>query len=307
MPAAPAAARGANAVVGGVRFTHADRVFYPEAGITKLDVAQYYAAVRDWALPHLADRPLTVLRCPEGREETCFYQKHWNVNLPRAVGKVGIPEDTGKAEYLMIGEAAGLFALVQMSVLEIHPWGATAKKFENPDRVVFDLDPDVGLPWQRVVEAALALRDELREIGLESFAKTTGGKGLHVIVPLTPRLGWDEIKGFAKTLVERFAAKQPRAYTTNMSKRARADRIYLDYLRNSRGATAIGAYSPRARPGAPVATPLFWDEVEAAVRPDRFTIATVPDRLRGLSADPWENIGTIRQSLGAAIRKKLGL
>jgi bifunctional non-homologous end joining protein LigD len=198
-------------------------------------------------------------------------------------------------------------ALVQLSILEIHPWGSTVPNVEKPDMVTFDFDPDVDLPWERVTEAALEMREALVGIGLQSFAKTTGGKGLHVVVPLAPKLDWDAAKEFAKWVSERFAKAYPDRYTTNMAKRARSGRIFIDYLRNGRGATAIGAYSTRSRAGASVATPLSWDEVEAGVKPDGFTVLTVPDRLARLSADPWSEFGKVKQSIGARVRREIGI
>jgi bifunctional non-homologous end joining protein LigD len=292
-----------------VRLSHPDRVLYREDGITKLTVAQYYAAVRDWALPELADRPLSLVRCPEGYDKECFYQKHATSAVPKVVGRVEIPEGvgTGTGTYTYIEDFAGLVAMVQMGVLEIHPWGSTVKKLETPDRITFDFDPDVGLPWDRVTAAAIEMREALLGVGLQSFAKTTGGKGLHVVVPIAPKLGWDEIKEFSKWVAERFTAAYPARFTTNMAKRARTGRIFIDYLRNGRGATAIGAYSARARPGAPVATPLFWEEVEKGVKPDGFTVLTVPDRMKRLKSDPWDEIGKIRQSISAKVRRAAGI
>ena len=289
----------------GVRLTHPDRVLYPEDGITKLDLARYYAALGAWAVPHLAGRPLTLVRCPDGQGKPCFYQKHLGKGAPEAIGHVDIAEDGETVAYPVIENLAGLIGLVQMSVIEIHPSGATAEKLDTPDRITFDLDPDEGLAWERVTEAAVDIREALRAIGLESFAKTTGGKGLHVVVPLQPRLGWDEVKAFTKWVADQFVAQSPERFTANQAKRARRGRIYIVYLRNSRGATAIGAYSPRARPGATVSTPLFWEEVENGVRPVGFTVATVPERLAGLKKDPWAEIGKLRQSISAAVRRQV--
>jgi bifunctional non-homologous end joining protein LigD len=170
-----------------------------------------------------------------------------------------------------------------------------------------DLDPDEGLPWERVTEAALDVRDALLGIGLRSFAKTTGGKGLHVVIPLTPKLGWDEVKTFAKWIADSFVAQRPEDFTANMAKKARQGRIYIDYLRNGRGATAVGAYSPRARSGAPVSTPLFWEEVEKGVRPEGFTVGAVSNRVATLGSDPWAEMGKVRQSISAALRRRIGL
>ncbi len=299
-------ARDGSMTYEGVRLTHPDRPLYPEDGFTKLDLARYYAAVGQWALPQLAGRPLTLVRHPGGQGKPGFYQKHLSKGAPAAIGHVEITEEGTTEAYPVVEDLAGLIGLVQMDVLEIHPWGSTAEKLETPDRVTFDLDPDEGLPWPRVTEAAAGIRDALAAIGLQSFAKTTGGKGLHVVVPLQPKLGWDEVKNFTKWVADQIVAQSPEAFTANQTKRARRGRIYIDYLRNSRGATAIGAYSPRARRGAPVSTPLFWEEVEKSVRPEGFTVVTVPQRLAALESDPWAEIGGLRQSISAAVRRRMG-
>jgi bifunctional non-homologous end joining protein LigD len=298
-------ARDGSMMFEGVQLTHPDRVLYPEDRLTKLDLAQYYRAVADWALPNLAHRPLTLVRCPGGQGKPCFYQKHLGKGAPDAIGHVDITEGEETVAYPVIGDLAGLIGLVQMNVIEIHPSGATAEKLDTPDRITFDLDPDEGLEWSRVTEAAIDIRNALLAIGLQSFAKTTGGKGLHVVVPLQPKLGWDEVKTFTKWVADQFVAQSPDRFTANQAKRARRGRIYIDYLRNSRGATAIGAYSPRARPGATVSTPLFWEEVEKGVKPQGFTVTTVPQRLAGLDTDPWAEIGKLRQSISAAVRRRM--
>jgi bifunctional non-homologous end joining protein LigD len=302
-------ARDGSITFEGVRLTHPDRVLYPEQQITKLALANYYYAIRELALPELRNRPLSLVRCPEGQGKECFYQKHATAAVPAVVGRVEIPEGAGTDPgiYTFVKDLPGLIAMVQMGVLEIHPWGSTVAKLETPDRITFDLDPDVGLPWERVTEAAIEMREALLGIGLKSFPKTTGGKGLHVVVPIAPKLGWDAVKEFSKWVAERFVAAYPDRFTSNMAKRARVGRIFIDYLRNGRGATAIGAYSPRARPGAPVATPLFWEEVENGVTPDRFTVATVPERLAGLRSDPWAEMRTLRQSISARVRREIGI
>jgi bifunctional non-homologous end joining protein LigD len=291
----------------GVRLTNPDRVLYPDLGITKLALAQYYDRVKDWALPHLADRPLSLVRCPEGYDKECFYQKHISAGMPDVVGRIEIADKSVTRTYLVIENLAGLVAVVQMGVLEIHPWGSTAKRLETPDRITFDFDPDVGLPWTEVGAAALEMREALLGIGLQSFVKTTGGKGLHVVVPVMPKLGWNEVKEFSRWVAERFVAAYPDRYTANPAKRARTGRIFIDYLRNTRGATAIGAYSARARAGAPVATPLFWEEVERGVTPDAFTVLSVPGRLAKLKSDPWADLPTLRQSIGARVRREVGI
>jgi bifunctional non-homologous end joining protein LigD len=305
--AASTRARDGSITFAGVRLTHPDRVLYPDRAITKLALAQYYEAIKDWALPHLANRPLSLLRCPEGYDKECFYQKHLSSGVPGVLGRVEITEKSVAETYLVIENLAGLVGVVQMGVLEIHPWGSTVKTLETPDLITFDFDPDVGLPWEAVTAAAIEMREALLGIDLQSFVKTTGGKGLHVVVPVMPKLGWDQIKEFAKWVSERFAAAYPERFTTNMAKRARTGRIFIDYLRNGRGATAIGAYSARARAGAPVATPLFWEEVERGVKPDAFTVETVPARLAKLKSDPWAEMPKLRQSIGARIRREVGI
>jgi bifunctional non-homologous end joining protein LigD len=303
--AGPERARDGSLVFEGVRLTHPDRVLYQDTALSKLDVARYYAAVRDWVLPQLSHRVLTLVRSPGGPGKKMFYQKHVGAGAPDAIRRF---EMSGEAEPLpFIDDLPGLVALAQMDVLEIHPWGSTIEKLETPDRVTFDLDPDEGLAWSRVTEAAVDVREALLGIGLKSFAKTTGGKGLHVVVPLTPKLQWDEAKAFTKWVADTLVAQSPGQFTANQTKRARQGRIYIDYLRNGRGATAVGAYSPRARSRAPVSTPLFWEEVEKGVRPDEFTVETVPQRLATLASDPWGEMGKIRQSISAAVRRQVGI
>ncbi len=306
-PQAPVPARDGTLNFEGVRLTNPDRVFYPGEGITKLQLAQYYAAVANWALPELTGRALSMVRCPEGIDGQHFYQKHDMPGFSDVLGRVEIRDKSATETYLFIKDLAGLVAVVQMGVLEIHPWGSTVDKLETPDRITFDFDPDEGLPWQHVTAAAIEMREALIGIGLESFVKTTGGKGLHVVVPVRPKLGWEAVKEFAKWVAERFAAAYPDRFTTNMAKRARQGRIFIDYLRNGRGATAVGAYSPRARAGAPVAAPLFWDEVEQGVKPAAFTVASVPARLLKLKSDPWAEMAKLRQSLSARVRREVGI
>jgi len=305
-PLEPQRARDGSELFEGVRLTHPDRILYPGTTLTKLDVARYYAAVKDWALPHLTHRLLTLVRSPAVGQKT-FYQKHIGDEAPAALKRFELKDGAEPEIYPYVEDLPGLIALVQMGVLEIHPWGSRIEKLETPDRVTMDLDPDEGLRWERVTEAAVDVREALAGIGLKSFAKTTGGKGLHVVIPLTPKLGWDEVKAFAKWVADSLVAQRPQDFTANMAKRARRGRIYIDYLRNGRGATAVGAYSPRARPGAPVSTPVSWEEVEQGVRPDEFTVETVPQRLAALPSDPWAEIGKTRQSISAAVRRQVGI
>jgi bifunctional non-homologous end joining protein LigD len=275
------------AAVAGVTLTHPDKVLYAEQGITKQDLADYYMAVADRMLAHVAQRPLTLVRCPAGSEKKCFYQRHAGSGVPDQLGEVKI---AGFAEpYLYIKDASGLVALVQMGVLEIHPWGARIDRPDRPDRIVFDLDPGDGLAFADVAQAAQEVRARLEAQGLAAFAKTTGGKGMHVVVPIARRHTWQAVKAFAKATAEAMAADAPRRFLTRIAKAERAGRIFVDYLRNDPTATAIGPYSTRARAGAPVALPVAWDEVTPTLDPTAFTVASVPRRIAE-ARDPWADI-----------------
>ncbi|MEX1025556.1 MAG: DNA ligase D [Planctomycetota bacterium] len=283
----------------GVEFTHPDRVLYPEQGGTKLDLARYYASVAERFLPHVADRPLTIVRCPRGHAAKCFYQKHATDGIVAPVRALPVREREGRRDYLAVDDLAGVLALVQLGVLEFHPWGSRANRIERPDRLVLDIDPGPGVEWSRVIDTALQLRQLLEALDLASWPRTTGGKGLHVVVPIDRRTEWDAAKEFTRNVVARLAETDPDAYVLTARKTEREGRVYLDYLRNARGATAIASYSTRAKPGAPVATPLAWDEVVPGLDPAAFTIATVPARVAA-ARDPWAALAETRQSLTSA-------
>jgi bifunctional non-homologous end joining protein LigD len=290
--------------IAGFHLSNPERVLYPEQGLTKRELAVYYSRIADWILPHLADRPLTLVRCPEGRARQCFYQKHITEHVPASVRRV----DVGEPEpYGSVSDLEGLLALVQMGVLEIHFWGAHRDKIELPDYVVFDLDPDEGLPWERVVEGAFMMRDFLTELGLRTFLKTTGGKGLHVVFPVARRDDWDEVKAFTKAVTEAVVASAPDRYTSKLPKASRKGKVFIDYLRNGRGATSISPYSTRARPGATVSAPLFWEELETGARGDSFNVRNLPERLENLPSDPWADFLKVRQSITAAMKKTVGM
>jgi bifunctional non-homologous end joining protein LigD len=296
---------GGEEQVAGVRLTHPDRVLYPPQGITKHDLALFYESIAKWILPQVEGRPLTLVRCPEGAEKDCFYMKHSGVWAPEALRRVKIQEKTKVGEYLVADDLAGLVSLVQMGILEIHTWNALADTIERPDRVVFDLDPDPSVGWDRVVSGAQALRGRLKDLGLESFVKTTGGKGLHVVVPLRPASTWEESFAFSRAISEEMEQAEPGAYTTSMPKARRRGRILLDYMRNNRGNTSVAAYSTRARAGAPVSTPITWEELARGVAPDQFHVGNIRERLQSLKADPWKGYRTVRQRITAAIRRSL--
>ncbi|MGH7074050.1 MAG: DNA ligase D [Stellaceae bacterium] len=292
--------------VAGVTISHPDRIVFPDAGVTKLALAQYYAAVSDAILPEIAGRPLSLLRCPEGIGGQCFFQKHFATGV-KSLERVAIKEHRGVRDYVVVREIGDLIALIQEGVVEIHPWGARADDPETPDRLVFDLDPAPEIAFAAVIRAAFEVRDLLGKAGLTTFVKTTGGKGLHVVVPLARKLGWAPAKAFARGVAEALAAARPGAYTANPLKRARHGKIFIDYLRNDRGATAVAPYVVRARPGAPVAMPVAWEALTKRFQPNRFTLATVPRLLAARPADPWRGIGDLDQRLSLAMLKSLGV
>jgi bifunctional non-homologous end joining protein LigD len=281
---------------GVAALTHPDRVLYPEQGTTKLDLARYLAKVAEPLLAHAAGRPLMLKRCPEGYRGTCFFQKHPSGPVPASFGTVRIRERTKTEDYLLLRNAEGLMELAQRSVLEIHVWGARAEALERPDRVVFDFDPHESTPWAHVVDAALRMRDLLRELDLESFVKTTGGGGLHVVVPTRKGPTWDDVKDFSAALASTLVREEPDRYTLHLPKARRGTRMFIDTLRNRRGATWIAPYSPRAREGAPVSMPLEWRDVSKRLSPRAFSIRALLQRPR-LSRDAWAGIDNVRQTI----------
>jgi bifunctional non-homologous end joining protein LigD len=278
----------------GIRLTHPERILWEEAGITKQGLAEFYTDIADWLLLHIAGRPLSLLRCPSGTAAKCFFAKHPWPGLDKWVRRVDVGD---KEAMLAVDDVKGLMSLAQAGIVEIHPWGSTVGHLEKPDRLIFDLDPGEDVPWTAVIEAALDVRGRLAAVGLQSFAKTSGGKGLHIVVPIQPGAGWDEVKEFAQAVARAMAKEQPDRYTVTISKRARNARVFVDYLRNDRGATAVAAYSARAMPRASVSTPLSWDELSPGLRSDHFTVGNLLHRLASLKRDPWGNFFKIRQRL----------
>lgn len=292
--------------VAGARLTNPDKVLYPAQGITKLALANYYAQIADHMLPYVANRLLTLVRCPEGQGKPCFFQRHEAEGLSEAIRRTTVEEDDGKRTYLYVETSEGLVSLVQMGALELHIWGSRADRIEQPDMMVFDLDPAPELPWERVADAARTVRRLLETLGLRSFVKTTGGKGLHVVVPIEARRGWDEVKPFTKAVADALVRFDPSRYIATLSKAKRTGKVFVDYLRNGRGATAVAPYSTRARPGAAVATPLSWDELDAPLDPASFTIDALPQRIATIP-DPWAELTSVRQSITSAMMKQVGL
>lgn len=278
-------------------------MLFPGDGLTKRDVALYYERVAPLILPHLAGRPTTLVRCPEGigagTGRACFFQKHVGAGVPDSVKRVKVTEKDGVGEYVVVDSLPSLVALVQLGVLELHTSNARADRLEQPDRLVFDLDPGPSVPWTRVVAAATEVRDRLSALGLASFVKTTGGKGLHVVAPIVRGPGWEACAAVARRVVREMEADEPRAYVTTMSKAKRRGKVFLDSLRNERGNTSVAAYSTRARPGAPVSVPISWDELASGgVRSDSFSVRNLGERLAGAAGrDPWKDYASTRQRL----------
>jgi bifunctional non-homologous end joining protein LigD len=296
---APAEAAGSQRV-GGIAITHPDRVLEDSAGTTKLDVARYYERVADRILLHAGNRPLSVLRCPSGFSGACFFQKHGGAGVSADVRAIALEDSKGGSEYLYVTNKKGLLGLVQLNAVEIHPWGCRVDKPERPDRICMDLDPAPDVAFARVVEAALILREVLEKLELEPFLKTTGGKGLHVVLPLVRRYEWDEVREFARALARAMTAVEPKLYVDVASKSRRSGRIFVDYLRNGRGATAVAPYSVRARPFAPIATPLRWEELESLRAADTFRVGNIEARLKKLRADPWARMDAAARALPSA-------
>jgi bifunctional non-homologous end joining protein LigD len=283
--------------VAGVRITHPDRVMYPDEGLTKADLARYYERIAEWIVPHVEGRPLTLVRCPTGLLGGCFFMKHSKVWAPPALQRVEIQEKTKVGEYLVASSGPALVSLVQMDVLEVHTWNSRVGSIERPDRIVLDIDPGPEITWSGVIAAARLVRRVLEGIGLASFVKTTGGRGLHVVVPLRPSADWSNCLAVARGIADTIVAHDPDRYTTRFAKAGRERKILIDYLRNNRTNTSIAAYSIRARPHAPVSMPLAWTVLSTRVPPEAFTVKTVPARLARLRRDPWAEYWTCRQRL----------
>ena len=292
---------------GDVTLSSPDRVLYPEIDFTKLDLARYYQGIGQTMLPYVANRPISLVRCPDGVDGERFFQRHAMKGMSKAIKQVPIPGGETKKPYLYIDNMDGLFALTQISALEIHDWGVSLKHLDKPDRLVFDLDPDEDLEMAVLRAAATEVRGFLDDLGLTSFLKATGGKGLHVVAPLTPKAGWDEVKTFAKAIADALVVARPDRYTANPLKRTRVGKIFVDYLRNQRGSSAICNYSTRAKPDAPVAVPLRWDELSKLKSGAPYTAENVLARLKRLKSDPWEGFFSTHQSITAKARKALSL
>lgn len=279
-----------------ITLTHPEKILYPEDKISKQEILDYYDMVSEYMLPYTKNRPLSILRCPDNYSH-CFFQRHYNACTPNSLKPIEIQHKEVTDTYIYLTDKTGLLSLVQMGVLEIHPWGSQITHLETPDFIVIDLDPAPKLPWKKVVEAAFDIKSHLQQFGLTSFVKTTGGKGLHIMIPIQPEYDWKTVKEFTHVFVQFLEKSQPKDYVSTMSKSKRTGKIFVDYLRNLRGATAVGVYSTRARLHAPVSVPIHWDELTNDRRDSSFTVKTLGKRLASLNTNPWENFLTIKQSL----------
>jgi bifunctional non-homologous end joining protein LigD len=286
------------ATVVGVRISHPDRLIYPDLGISKIQLARYYEKIADWIVPHVAGRPLTLVHCPAGLAAPCIYLKHAKAWGPNALRRVKIQEKTKVGEYLVADSIEAVVSLAQMGIVEIHTWNSTTENIERPNRIVWDLDPGPDVTWKQVVKGAGLLRDVLATLGLTSWVKTTGGRGLHVVVPITPARDVPECLEFSRAVSDAIVRTDPQLYTTKFSKAGRERKILIDYLRNNRTNTSVCAYSPRARPGAIVSMPLDWSDLN--VSPERWTLPTVARRLKRLRKDPWAEYWDFHQEISAA-------
>ncbi len=300
-PEPPPRARPPRAEVAGVHLSTPERIYWPAGGVTKSELAGHYERVAPRMLPLVARRPLTLLRCPEGHEGECFYQKHANDSLPATIPRVTVKRD--EAPYTMIQDLASIVELVQLGTLELHVWGSLADRIDRPDILVFDLDPDPAVPWRRLADTARVLRELLADLGLVAFLRGTGGKGLHVVTPIVRRPTWQVAKDFTHAIARALVREAPRHYTTSMTKARRTGKIFLDTFRNAPDATAIASYSTRASEGAPVATPLFWEEIEGPSGPPIFRLREMEARLR--EADPWASFESSRRLVTAAARRRV--
>ncbi|HKG00271.1 MAG TPA: DNA ligase D, partial [Xanthobacteraceae bacterium] len=284
-----------------IKLTHPDRVYWEDAGVTKQGLADFYAGIWDWIAPHIVGRPLALVRCPEGATGECFFQKHASAGIDQKWLRL-VPEPDGD-HVITIEGLDGLISLAQAGALEIHPRGTTADSMETADRLVFDLDPGPGTEWSDIVNAAREVRQRLSDLGLVTFLKTSGGKGLHVVLPIKPT-PWEPAKAFARNIAEGMAADDPSRYTATVKKSSRQKRIFVDYLRNSREATAVAPYSTRARPGAPVSTPITWEELANQDGANRYTVLNLHQRLARVRKDPWAEIGKLKQPLPAKAKRR---
>ena len=293
---------GMETVVRGIRISSPTRIVYPELELAKIDLVNYYDRVAEAMLPHVEARPLTLVHCPAGLQAPCNYMRHRRAWGPGVLKRVSIAEKTKVGEYLAVVNLAGIIALAQMGIIEVHTWNSTIDDVERPNRIVWDLDPGPKVSFTKAIASALAVRELLETLGLQSWVKTTGGRGLHVVAPLKPDRQWDECLSFAKAVAEALTRSDAATYTTAFLKAGREKKILIDYLRNNRTNTSVAAFSARAKPLATVSMPVSWTQLTAKLDPEKFTVRTVPGKRR---TDPWREYWSCKQKISAAAFKAI--
>src|SRR5262245_42767255 len=293
----PSSATG-DPVIAGIRVSHPGRVIFADASLSKLDLAQYYSRVSEWILPHLKGRPLTLKQCAPDADH-CRFLRHSGERAPAHVRVVQIQEKTKVGDYMIVDDEHALISLAQRNIVEFHTWNSTIDRLEQPNRLVLDLDPGPKVPWRHMVSAAQLVRSALSGVGLQSWLKTTGGKGLHIVAPIVPATEWTECLEFARSMAFSIAEHEPTLFTTQFAKAGRESQILIDYLRNNRTNTAVAAYSVRARPAATISVPLEWSELTPRLDPARWTVKTIGRRLKQVEdgGDPWAGYFECRQKL----------
>ncbi len=294
----------ARLAIAGVSLSHPNKLLYSNPDITKEQLATYYESVQQWMLPHVVDRPLALVRCPDGQTGQCFFQRNYSTTLPKAVTSADVSDGKKKEIHVAVHDLAGVISLVQIGVLEIHTWNCKAKNVEHTDQLVFDLDPGPDVLWKRIIESARILHRTLDSLNLPQFLKTSGGKGLHITIPIEPTIDWDSAKRFCETIVKSLADKKPDRFVANMRKDLRGGKVYIDYHRNGRGATAVAPYSSRARAGAAVSMPISWDELGKLSSAAHFTVETAGQYLKKRKTDPWRAFDKSRIDLQKLVRGK---
>jgi DNA ligase D len=293
--------------LAAIRLTNPERPMFGESGATKLDIALYYARVGDWMLPEILRRPLSFIRCTTGELEDCFFQRHAFAGLPPGMSTIKLSAEEGRGAFIYVESAQGFLTLTQFGAVEFHPWACRADEPEEPDRFILDLDPDVSVPWPQIRAAAELLRGRLQDLGFTPFVRTTGRKGLHLVMALAPGCKWPDLRAFAEAVSASAAKDAPQVFTNSQSMERRKGRIYLDWIRNVRGATAIASYSLRANAELTASCPLDWDELRTLSSPAAFDRKTLPKRLATLAKDPWEDLEASAVSISAKAKREVGI
>lgn len=286
-----------------ITISHPDKIIAGSKNVTKIELIEYYQKISDRLLPHIIERPIMILRCPGKLPKNCFYQKHTMPGTSKYIHQIEITEKNSKGYYLMIKDELGLISLIQSGAVELHPWGSRINNIEKPDIITFDLDPDPNVPWSKVTEAAKLIQQKLAHLDLQSFIKLSGGKGLHIVIPIVPVLEWSEIKEFTRAFAQYIVQLSPFDFIATASKDKRGNKIFIDYLRNDRGSTSVAVYSTRAKINIPISTPIRWNELSKIKSAQEFNIKNIQNRLSKQKKDPWEDFFKVKQRLSKQLIK----